>query len=297
MDYGELERLLSIKREHCKTEIVGSSVLGRYIYGVSFDFGYNYWVIIQGSIHAREHITTDLILKLIDDLEQNYNKFKAMKMPNIMFVPMVNPDGVEICINGLKSVKNHRIRRILKSFITSDLKLFKANANGVDLNNNFDAKWGSGKENCFVPAEHGFVGTSPMSEPEVQALALLTIKLKPFFTISYHAKGQEVYYEFYNKKENLKRDKHIAKLVAKTLSYSIKNTQSSSSGGYKDWCVLRFNIPAVTIEVGKNSLKHPIKKDAIRQIYRRNKNILKILPKILEVYKNDTARKIHEKGT
>ena len=132
-----------------------------------------------------------------------------------------------------------------------------------------------------------------MSEPEVQALALLTQKVKPFFTISYHCKGQEVYYQFYNKRENIKRDKKIAKIISKNTFYKIKNTQNTSSGGYKDWCVLRFGIPSITIEVGKDSLSHPLTVKAIPQIYRRNKNIIKALSKVLREYTNESRRKIY----
>ncbi len=298
MNYSELETFLEKKIPYAKIDIIGSSVLRRSIYSVTFDMGHSETVIIQGSIHAREHITTDLIVLQIKEVSENYKKYRAMNMPNIVFVPLVNPDGVELVENGLKSVEGGRKKKFLKSINngSSDFSLFKANANGVDLNNNFDAKWGSGKYNGLVPAPHGYMGSQPMSEPEVRALAILTIKQRPFFTISYHAKGQEVYYEFFNRPENFRRDKNIAKLVARSLGYKLVNLETESSGGYKDWCVQRLNIPAVTIEVGKDSLSHPIKKDALAQIYKRNRNIIKLLPKILEVYENDRERKVYEKG-
>ncbi len=292
MNYVELEEFLAKKINHARIDVIGTSVLKRYLYAVTFDFLSSQTVIIQGAIHAREHITTDLICELIKNASENYQKYKLMGMPNIVFVPMVNPDGVELCCHGLASVRSLTRRRVLKSINGStDFSQFKANANGVDLNNNFDAKWGSGKESCFVASPHGFVGEAPMSEPEVQSLALFTMKIKPFFTISYHAKGQEIYYEFFNKLENRKRDKRIAKLISKATYYKIVSTENSSSGGYKDWCVLRFGIPAVTIEVGKDSLLHPISRAALGQIYRRNKNILKALPKILMEFENDRKRK------
>ena len=294
MDYLSLEKFLSKKLEHAKTEVIGKSVLGRFIYAVSFDFESDWSVIIQGSIHARENITTDLILELILKTNNDYYKLKKLGVPNITFVPMVNPDGVELCIKGIKSVKNNTKRRfLLKINGGKNFELFKANANGVDLNTNFDAKWGSGKENKFFPSSNGYVGDSPMSEPEVQALATLTFKIRPCFTISYHSKGQEVYYQFYNKEENLKRDRKIAKIISRTTGYRLINTEGYSSGGYKDWCIKRFNIPAVTIEVGKDSFKHPIQKDKLLQIYKRNKNIIKNLTKILKEIKNGNAKDVY----
>ena len=197
----------------------------------------------------------------------------------------------------LKSVKNKVIKRFLLEINESkDFSLFKANVNGVDLNTNFDAKWGSGVENKNYPSPNGYIGRCPMSEPEVQALAYLTNKVDPFFTISYHAKGQELYYQFHQTKENLKRDKKIAKILARSLNYKIVNTETTSGGGYKDWCVQRHKIPAVTIEVGKDSLSHPILKDSLNQIYKRNKNIIRLLSKVLKEYENDRSRKIYENG-
>jgi len=270
------------------------SVLNRYIYSVFFDFNSKHTVIIQGAIHAREHITTSLICKLIFDVSNNYEKYKVMGTPNIVFIPMVNPDGVELCYHGLKSVKDRKRRKyLLKVNKSKDFSLFKANANCVDLNTNFDAKWGIGKENKFVPSPSDYIGSSPMSEPEVQAISRETIKRKASFTISYHSKGQEIYYKFFNRLENLKRDKKIAKIIGKSLHYKIKNLETVSGGGYKDWCVLRLSIPAVTIEVGKDSWKHPIKEDKLWKIYSRNKNIIKCLSVITkEIEKNE--RKIYE---
>jgi len=275
---------LAKKIDHAKVDIIGKSVLNRYIYSVNFDFETKETVIIQGAIHAREHITTNLICCLINDVSKNYNKYKALNTPNIIFIPMLNPDGVELCYKGLKSVENKKLRKFLLSINGSkDFSLFKANANGVDLNTNFDAKWGSGKNNKLFPSTSDYIGESPMSEPEVQAIAVLTNNIKPVFTISYHAKGQEIYYNFFNKKENLKRDYKIAKIISRSLHYRIKNLESESGGGYKDWCILRFGIPALTIEVGKDSLSHPIKESAIKQIFNRNKNIIKCLSRVLKI--------------
>ena len=100
------------------------------------------------------------------------------------------------------------------------------------------------------------------------------------------------YYNFYNKPENLNRDKKIANILAKTLRYKVKNLEMVSGGGYKDWCILRLNIPAVTIEVGKNSLTHPIKKSKLGQIYHRNRNVIKILNKITKEI-NNHERKVY----
>ena len=206
-------------------------------------------IIVQASIHAREYITSYLTLKLIKDFEKNG------RYGSIYFIPIVNPDGVK------KALKEN--------------PLYKANGRKVDLNVNFDARWGRGKCNITCPASENYIGESPFSENESKALRDFTLKIKPDFTISYHSKGEEIYYEFFQEKERLKRDFALANKIAKTTGYKIVPTPFSA-GGYKDWCIEKLKIPSITIEVGSDNLTHPIKKQKLRPIYRKNKNVLKV---------------------
>ncbi|MBR2909946.1 MAG: hypothetical protein IKC11_06380 [Clostridia bacterium] len=296
MDYNTLKEFLNNNTKRSKIFIIGESVFKRPIYAVKFNFSSKNTVIIQGAIHAREHITTSLICMLIKDTERDFNKLKTMGVPNIIFVPMVNPDGVELCYSGLKSAPKESWKFLKNINGGTDFSLYKANARGVDLNTNFDAKWGTGVENKTKPSNNGFIGNSPMSEPEVKALSLLTSQEKPIFTISYHSKGQEIYYQFFNKAENIKRDGRIAKIIAKSLRYKVVNTEKVSAGGYKDWCVERYSIPSVTIEVGKDSLRHPVQESEISQIYKRNKNIIRLLAKVQKEFEDDRTRKVYERS-
>ena len=206
-------------------------------------------IIVQASIHAREYITAYLTLELIKDFERSGNN------GTVYFIPVVNPDGVKKALT-----ENH---------------LYKANGRKVDLNTNFDARWGTGKNNALYPASENYIGKAPFSENESKALRDFTLKIKPDFTISYHAKGQEIYYEFFQEKDRLERDFCWAQKIAKTTGYKIVSTPYSA-GGYKDWCIESLKIPAITIEVGDDRLTHPIKKQQLKPIYNENKSVLKI---------------------
>ena len=155
----------------------------------------------------------------------------------------------------------------------------------------------SGRQNLFYASTQGYVGESPNSEPCTKALVELTKKVKPIFTISYHCKGEEVYSDFFAKKENIKRDNKIAKIVASTLGYKLKSCQNSSSGGYKDWCISQFGIPSVTIEVGSDKLSHPLDESSLDVIFKQNKKLLKKLGKIAKEYEHGRKNQIHEKST
>ena len=154
----------------------------------------------------------------------------------------------------------------------ANFSMWKANARGIDINNNFDARWGintSAKTN----SSQGFVGKFPMSEKETKAIARYTIKKKPFITISYHTKGEEIYFNFFQDEKRLIRDEKIAKRFSESTGYTIKNVEKISSGGYKDWCVEKLEIPALTIELGNDNLVHPITVESLKDIFEKNKTI------------------------
>ena len=204
-------------------------------------------VIAQYAIHAREYVTTYLALKQISEYEKN------AEIGTVWFIPLLNPDGVQICQCGNEN--------------------YKANGRGVDLNVNFDARWGTGKNNVKTKGDSNYIGSAPFSEPETQALRDFTLDVLPDFAISYHSKGREIYWQFFQQEEAIKRDEFLADVYAKKSNYAVKTTPDSA-GGYKDWCIEKLKIPALTIEVGDDRLIHPIKKSFANALFKENEGAL-----------------------
>ena len=276
-DYIILKQQLEQLKKTTQNFSIGKSVLGEDI--TCFVIGDNVGlspILVQGAIHAREYITSFLIIKMIE-----YLKNFAINR-QIFFVPLVNPDGVRICFEGYEFIKDENKRNLIKKIIGSkDRRLYKANANGVDLNVNFDANWATGKQNIFSPAMENFVGYSPNSEQEVRALIDLTNKINPILTLSYHSKGEVIYYGYkgQSKKTMLEQKKYL-KILTKTTGY-LPIFTSGSAGGYKDWCLLKKDIVGFTIEVGKDYLSHPISSKYLQEIFDKNKqSILKLLEEL-----------------
>ena len=69
------------------------------------------------------------------------------------------------------------------------------------------------------------------------------------------------------------RDERLANIISSCTGYKVKPTLNSA-GGYKDWCIEKLKIPALTIEVGSDDLSHPIGKRHLRKIYRQNKLVI-----------------------
>ncbi len=214
-------------------------------------------IIVVGGVHAREYITTYLVMELIKEgLACNYG--------TAYFVPMLNIDGVKICLNG------------------NDL--YKANGNMVDLNVNFDAMFGQGIKNLSYKHFENYVGPFPFSESETRALRDFTLRVAPDMTISYHSKGEEIYYNFFQGEKRLRRDLSLAKVVEKNTGYKIKTTYGSV-GGYKDWCIYKLFIPSLTVEVGNDALSHPVKKECLTDIYEKNRGTVTLLLKKIKELK------------
>lgn len=281
MSSSELENFIAKVRADIEVDTIGKSVLGKNLYSFVKRSGENLpWALVVGGMHAREHLSSDIVCKFI---EKSINKNLSY---NLCFVPLASPDGADLCINGADGLDEKTKNKLIAINGGEDFSLYKANANGVDLNNNWEANWDRKFTNKTSPSSQGFYGDKPMSEPEVIALANLTKQLNPFLAISYHLKGEEIYFDFFQDEKRYLRDKLIARAFAKSSGYSIKSTQNISSGGYKDWCVQKLRISALTIELGSDDYSHPYPKLQLDNIYKKNKDFFKNIEKSLKIYKN-----------
>lgn len=251
-------------------KIIGKSVLGRNIY--AFKLGNGSPVgIAQYALHGREYITARLALAQFQ---------RGIDHGSVWFVPLANPDGALLAEVGISSVEKKSDKDLLISLNGGeDFSLWKANARGVDLNVNFPALWGKGAKNVFTAGAENYVGKKPLSEPETSALHAFTKKIKPDYTVSYHTKGEEIYWYFYQSMRFLSRDKALALAIAKSTGYPLAYAKNSA-GGYKDWCIQALKIPAFTIEAGRDDYAHPLRGEgAFQDIWQKNKDVIYDLAK------------------
>lgn len=253
--------------------VVGKSVLGRDIYAVKIGDG-SPTGIAQYAIHGREFITAELAF---------VQAKTALAKGSFWLIPLTNPDGALLSEVGLDSVEKDGDKRRLLSLNNGgrDFSLWKANARGVDLNVNFPAKWGRGEKNTRFAGAENYVGKKPFSEPETRSLKRFSEKICPDYTISYHTKGEEIYWYFYQTERNAARDKKLALALSLATGYPLAEAKGSA-GGYKDWCIRRLKIPAFTIEAGSDFLRHPIREEGLENILRKNKNALYALSDAFE---------------
>ena len=279
MSYDELVG----KINECKNiENVDNFICGKSLFGEdvnAFHVG-NYsgnQILVECAIHAREYVTSLLCVELIKYYaSQNFDG-------GVFFIPLVNPDGVRLVLDGDSWIPCENFRRYIRNLNneSDDYSLWKANGEGVDLNVNFDASWGEGVQNVFCPASENFIGFYPNSEREVRNLINFMIKEPVVLTLSYHTKGEVIYYGFESLSESsLKRDYEYAQVIKDVTGYEILKTEGSV-GGFSDWVSLNLDLPAFTIEVGNPAIPHPITIESLPLIFEQNKDVLKELFKKL----------------
>ena len=271
MTYQELvQRIVDLQDEGLEIFNAGKSVLGKNILATHVGSYDGTQILIQGGIHAREYISSLLMIEQARYL----NATGAVTRGGIYFIFLTNPDGAEIVLDGINSVPCDITKQYLALANGGfDFSQYKANINLVDLNTNFDADWGTGGQNVRCPSPEDFIGFYPNSEREVISLIDFTRQVKPSLTISYHSKGEVIFYGFTGQTEqDLARDRTIGETLSATTGYPLIFTENSA-GGYKDWCIRNLKIPSYTIEVGNESLPHPITEDNLPEIFEQNKDV------------------------
>ena len=255
--------------------IIGRSAEGRNLYAMFIGKFGGVVGISQYAIHAREWITAYLAIEHIK---------RSVTSGGVWILPLVNPDGALLSQEGLETVSAVRREFLFDLNGQEDFSLWKANAEGVDLNLNFPARWGHGRGNLNYPAPHGYIGEEPLSAPESSSLALFTEEVTPDYTISWHTKGEEIYWRFHQPPMRAMRDKRLAKVISKETGYPLKETPFSA-GGYKDWCVETLKIPAFTVEVGSDEKTHPLGQAELDDIIDKN---IDVLVKLNRQYRKNT---------
>lgn len=264
--YLEMRKLYEDYRG--KKRIIGHSAEGRELFAFFAGTDSRPVGISQYAMHAREWITAELAAAQLA---------RGVERGGVWFVPLVNPDGALLCTEGAGSVLDRgRREMLLRVNGSEDFSLWKANADCVDLNVNFDARWGTGLRNLTRPAPENYIGTRPFCAPESAALKNFTYLVRPDYTISWHTKGEEIYWAFHQSPLRALRDFLLAKELERSTGYPLRRTPHSA-GGYKDWCIERLKIPAFTVEAGSDTLMHPIGEEHLKEIIAKNLEALSAL--------------------
>jgi g-D-glutamyl-meso-diaminopimelate peptidase len=272
-----------------ETGVAGKSVLQNNLYYIKLGRGPNQ-VFYNGAHHALEWITSSLLMKFIENFSKAYAEGTTIKGYNvrdiwnkstIYIIPMVNPDGVDLVIDGLQKENPYYSKLIQWNKGSPDFsEVWEANIRGVDLNHNYDASWNLSKQAEAIygitgPGPTRYSGPYPESEPESRAVVNFTKSHNFRLVIAYHSQGEVIYWTYSNIIPPDSRA--IAKLFSRVSGYSLAQaTGIVSYAGYKDWFIDKYIRPGFTVEVGKG--KNPLPLSQFDKIYKDNIEILLLAP-------------------
>ena len=240
------------------------------------DIEAEYHVLVQGSVHAMEHMCSWLLMSMAE-----YHAARG-GIENVCFhiIPMMNPDGVTLSQTETLTELQESIYQsdLIHGYASNDQALYartwKANALGVDINRSFDAGWVQ-TQSRPAPSSMLYKGTEPFSCAEAAALRDYTLSYDFDVTISYHAMGCVLYWEYGSRTDVNQASNSLARAMQVVCGYTLNGSSGVDAAGYKDWAMEALGIPSVTVEIGCGEV--PLAEKELYSILGRN---LEILPAI-----------------
>lgn len=251
---------------------IGNSVLAQPIPEILIGNG-SKRIHYNGSFHANEWITTPTIMTFLNDYLlalTNQTTIRGLSMgplynqTTLSLVPMVNPDGVNLVINGPPANEALKNKLIAWNNNSTNFSGWKANINGVDLNDQFPAKWElENARNPQTPGPRDYGGEAPLTQPEAIAMADLTRNSNFAWVLAFHTQGRVIYWGF----ENLEPPESQTMVEEFSRVSGYEPIQSANSyAGYKDWFIQDWRRPGFTVELGSGTNPLPIRQfDTIYQ--------------------------------
>ncbi|MFI8687541.1 stalk domain-containing protein [Rossellomorea sp. NPDC077527] len=295
---ADIKQLQATYPEVVRYKVIGQSEYGRNIYAVGLGNGKES-VYIDGSHHAREWLTTNLNMYMINKYAQfyqlhynldQYNVRDTLNKTTIWFVPMVNPDGVTLQQKGLSAFpqSSHAYLTQINDGSTN-FKRWKANAKGVDLNRQYDADWENIKYNTGRPAYKNYKGTAPEQARETKAVVNFVRSIDPEIAVTYHTAGKIIYWNFHQD-EYFSRDQSYALQLNSMTGYSlVQPTPNPSGGGLSDWFVIAFDRPGFTVEIGNYPGETNVPISEFNQTWKENR--------LVGLYIAQQGYKLSQKGS
>lgn len=255
---------------------IGESVMEHKLYCIRIGSGKRK-LFINGAHHGLEYLTSAFIMKFLYEyaacIEEGremfgYDAKKLSERTSLYAVPMVNPDGVDIAVNGIDVTNPYHRKLVSMVGIHSFNKVWQANANGVDINHNYNAGWRVVETR---PSPSRYSGPYCESEPETKAIVDFVRSTGFDMLMAFHSQGGEIYYDFDGKAAA--RSYALAEEFARVSGYETAVPEGTAAfGGLKDWFIEEFGRAGFTIEIGHG--KNPLPTEMLGEVYKENAQIL-----------------------
>jgi g-D-glutamyl-meso-diaminopimelate peptidase len=289
-DYGAVRGLctaLCARYSFLRSAVAGHSALGRelpiLILTPTPDDPIGERVLMSAAFHAQEWMTALCALRLWEEVCRAVRSELslcgipldcALRGRQILFLPMVNPDGVQIALYGSDAAGQYA--PFVREHGGDTPGLWQANARGVDINHNFNAGW---QEMQALAEKNGndragarqYRGVSPESESETRAVTDLCRRYGFRHVVALHSQGEEIYWRY--GEHTPPQSRMIAQVLGDASGYAVADpTGMASHGGFKDWFISCFHRPGFTIELGRGV--NPLPLTDFEPLYKKAREML-----------------------
>lgn len=162
--------------------LIGTSVEGRSIEAYTVGAGETDILFIGGIHGGYEWNTILLAEEMIEYFRENPTAIPENITAHI--VPNLNPDGT-VTVLGTSTLRNTDT-----AAAPTGIAAGRFNANGVDLNRNFDCRW---SESAVWRGNPVGTGSGPFSEPESVAIRDYIEQISPTAVVVWHSRAGNVY--------------------------------------------------------------------------------------------------------
>jgi len=220
-------------------------------------------VFYFGAHHAREPISTEVVLGIIEHLTSNYGSndeiTNMIDNSEIYIVPMVNPDGHEVVLDQLNTWWR---KTAADNDNNGQFNYTSDGPDGVDPNRNYGWNFG-GDGSSGDPSSDTYHGPVAFSEPGIAAMRDLMASHHFTSGITYHSYSELVLYPYGYSDNIIAPDNDALAELAVNMAQSIPKITGSghytpeqsndlypASGVTDDWAYGNHGIFCYTVELG-----------------------------------------------
>lgn len=264
-------------------QVFGKSEDGRNLYEVMVgNRNASRSILVVSTLHAREYMASLLCMNQIEYYARNYREDLGSDKVNgilskvcIHYIPMANPDGVTISQQGISGIHSKKLHKKLKKISKGiNTTRWKANARGVDLNDNFPYQFQVKGE----AGSQGYSGIRAANSKEAAAIVRRIKALKSYnlkAVVNYHAMGSVIYGS-----SNGARTVSAAAATERMYQTAREITgyasaggggNSGSGGGLREYVMCDLGLPSITLEIGRHPCPGTISE--FPRIWRENANL------------------------
>lgn len=252
---------------------IGTSVFGREIPCLVLgDIHAEKKLLLTGGFDGTQAWSTQLLMKQLEtycvkktEMYEDVSYGELFESCAVYCIPMVNPDGIELCTRGLASVPKEyktQVQQIRDYSVSVGLleeetgyEAWQANGAGVDVFINFGLGTVASAQIQKQAASANYPG-DPLSAPEAAALVRLCEEQNFFSAAVYTGAGGLIDWSF-GQKDSLALAEYCADELAALTGYrKIANGPAPdvcTAVSFSNWFISRFDRPAFSLLMGQDT--------------------------------------------